>query len=211
MDVETCGLPFTAGFASFYPPHKVGYYTDARIIEIASVEYNDDGEEVSSIATRVSPSGIWTMNPTSQRIHGIHTKDLRMGTAGVTGTREAMVLLFEQLQSAFARTAHDIPVMVGHNVNFDWHVIAAEAYGARHFALFDMLCTIGWHCTMHTTTKLCGLLRPNGLAKWPTLGELYRHLFGEEPPDAHSAIGDVRSTARCFFQLRRGKWEPDGR
>lgn len=202
IDIETSGLPRTSGFARFYPPHDFKAYDGARIIEIASIEYDDGGREVSSVVTRVSPSGQWVMNPTSQLIHGIDPIDLVIGTVGVNHIKDMLDMLFQQLQRAFDRTSQGTPVMVGHNISFDWHVVAAEACRLGHFALFDLLCGVSWHCTMRETTQLCGLRRQNGSVKWPTLGELYMHLFDEQPSGAHSALGDVHATARCFFHLR---------
>jgi DNA polymerase III subunit epsilon len=201
IDVETSGLPIMRGFAKLHPPHDFNYYQNSRVIELAAIEYNEDAEILSCISTRVRPSGQWTMNPKSQQIHGIDESDLADGTGGVVDTQYALAQLQEQIEAAYARNPGVTPVVVGHNVSFDWHVLSAEAYRAGYFVLFELLCGLQWHCTMHANTRLCGLKRKNGLMKWPTLAELYRYIFHEELRDQHSALGDVRSTARCFFEL----------
>jgi DNA polymerase III epsilon subunit-like protein len=38
-------------------------------------------------------------------------------------------------------------------------------------------------------------------AKWPTLLELHRHLFGTSPANLHNAIVDVLVCLRCFVSM----------
>ena len=201
LDVETSGLPTTPGFALLYPAYELGCYDTARVIELACLEYDALGNELSRVSTRVAPSGKWRMSPTAQKIHGVSSTELHAGLPGVVTISVALEMLACQLAPAFESTTIP-PIFVGHNIAFDWHVVAAEAYRDGHHILVNMLDSVLCHCTMHATTWMCGLLRRNGTAKWPTLGELHLHIFQEPIPHAHTALGDVHATARCFFALK---------
>lgn len=199
LDVETSGLPEPAGFARLYPPHEIRYYSGSRIIEIACIEYDENGRQLSQLSTRVCPEGPWTMNPEAQKIHGINKCDLADDIPGVVTSTVMLSMLQRLFENAHMRSDQESPIIVGHNVNFDWHVVSSEAFRLGNIALFEMLCQLHCHCTMRTTTELCGLMRSNGRAKWPTLTELHSHLFDEVPAKMHAALSDVQATARCFF------------
>ena len=199
LDVETSGLPEPAGFARLYPPHEITYYSGSRIIEIACIEYDKNGRHLSQLSTRVCPEGPWSMNPEAQKVHGIDKCDLTADIPGVVTSTVMLSMLQQLLENAYMHSNKEHPMIVGHNVNFDWHVVSSEAFRVGNIALFEMLCQLHCHCTMQSTTKLCGLKRRNGRAKWPTLVELYSHLFDEVPAKMHAALSDVHATARCFF------------
>ena len=54
-----------------------------------------------------------------------------------------------------------------------------------------------------STIKFVEAKYPSGRAgfKFPKLVELHEKLFGTGIEDAHTALGDVKTTARCFFAL----------
>jgi len=57
---------------------------------------------------------------------------------------------------------------------------------------------------MLKTTSLCKLPNKYGNGyKWPKLSELHNFLFNEDFADAHDALGDIRATIKCFFELKR--------
>jgi len=56
-------------------------------------------------------------------------------------------------------------------------------------------------CTMNKTTKFCNIPKAKGNgAKWPTLTELHKTLFGVEFEGSHDAGNDVDACAKCFFE-----------
>lgn len=94
--------------------------------------------------------------------------------------------------------------VVGHNIDFDQHIVAAELYRLRmdYEALMNKPCI----CTMKSSTDFCAIPNPSsyyGGYKWPSLQELYRKLFGRSFDDAHDALADITATKDCFFELKR--------
>ena len=59
------------------------------------------------------------------------------------------------------------------------------------------------YCTMRKGNVLCNLYQKNNpyLRKFPTLAELYKHLFGEIPTGLHNSMMDVIVCLRCFIKL----------
>lgn len=88
--------------------------------------------------------------------------------------------------------------MIAHNASFDGSVIAAEFLRqdwAPPFTPDSMI------CTMQASTDYCRLPGRYGY-KWPTLDELYVHLFGMGFDGAHDARIDACACACCFFELK---------
>ena len=101
----------------------------------------------------------------------------------------------------YAAGSHGIGV--AHNLKYDESVLGAEFIRA---GLLNPLAHLKRVCTMQASTDYCRIEgRYRGKYKWPTLDELHRHLFDESASGAHSASGDARACARCFFELRQRK------
>ena len=198
VDTETTGLPQYLGFATYFPPNMAVMYDGARLIELAAATYSAEGEEIERDQTLVHPEGPFHIDPTSLRIHGIqHETVVKTGRR----TSETLDKFYRLLQRAGA--PYDC-VLVGHNIAFDWHIIASEAYRAKCWDLIHLLYATPTFCTMHANTIRCGLLRSNGKRKWPKLGELHEYMFpGQAMLGAHTAMGDVLGTARCLFEAIR--------
>ena len=109
-----------------------------------------------------------------------------------------------QALAAFADAVASHSVGVAHNLRFDESVLGAEFIRA---GLDNPLAKLKRICTMQVSTSYCRIEGRYGF-KWPTLEELHRHLFDEAPSAAHSASGDARACARCFFELRLRKVIP---
>jgi DNA polymerase III epsilon subunit-like protein len=90
-------------------------------------------------------------------------------------------------------------VLVAHNLDYDWGVLASEFVRLRKsLAVLE----IPGICTMKSTTEVCRLPRPGGFGyKWPTLEELHVCLFGSTYERTHDASRDLEACARCFFKL----------
>jgi DNA polymerase III epsilon subunit-like protein len=59
-------------------------------------------------------------------------------------------------------------------------------------------------CTMESSTELCKIGFPSGREdryKWPTLLELYRHLFLKTPENLHDSMMDCLVCLRCFLKI----------
>jgi DNA polymerase III epsilon subunit-like protein len=95
---------------------------------------------------------------------------------------------------------HAPKLFVGHNVGFDRPIVINEYIRLKSRQNLSGLPT---YCTMKSTVEFCRIPRYGGGFKWPTLQELHRKLFGSPLALAHDAQADVRTCAKCFFELRR--------
>jgi DNA polymerase-3 subunit epsilon len=157
-----------------------------RIVQLAWVECDESGTIISEAEWIIRPDG-YTIPVEASRIHGI-----TMEKAVDVGVPMAQAL------AAFAAAVALHSVGVAHNLRFDESVLGAEFIRA---GLDNPLAKLKLICTMQVSTSYCRIEGRYGF-KWPTLEELHRHLFDEAPSAAHSASGDARACARCFFELR---------
>ena len=86
-------------------------------------------------------------------------------------------------------------VLIAHNMAFDMPVVGAEMFrlGLKSSKILPKI------CTMQSSIKHCNLPR----LKYPKLSELHFKLFGTEPEVLHDALQDVKTTAKCFFELKK--------
>ena len=91
------------------------------------------------------------------------------------------------------------PLVVGHFMQFDFHVLGAEFYRS---GIEDPIKRDMTFCTMVATTNMV----KNPATKYFKLGELYETLFHSQLYNQHDAIVDATATADCFFELlKRGE------
>lgn len=182
FDTETSGLP-----KNYKAPPSTGDNWP-RVIQLAFQVYNDQGDLVEEYESLIKPDG-WTITEEAEKVHGIS-----MDKAMDEGVDIRIVL------ENFAECINMSDVLVAHNLNFDFSVLASEflRYGFRADKKPKL-------CTMQATTELMKLPSPykKGQYKWPKLMELHEWLFNETFDGAHDALEDVRATARCFFELHR--------
>jgi DNA polymerase III epsilon subunit-like protein len=156
---------------------------------MAWVECDESGEVTAREQFLLRPDG-FSIPPDATRVHGITTD---------RATREGVAL--KQALEAFSAAADTSTLAIAHNLDFDEKVLAAEFLRA---GLKDPLPRLSRLCTMRAATDHCQLPGRYGY-KWPTLEELYRHLFDEALEGSHDAATDARACARCYFELRRRK------
>jgi DNA polymerase-3 subunit epsilon len=160
-----------------------------RIVQLGWVECDDSGMVINEAEWIIKPDG-YMIPPEASRIHGI-----TMEKAVEVGVAMDLAL------AAFTIAAEAHTVGVAHNLKFDESVLGAEFIRAGRN---NPLLKLKRICTMQVSTTYCRIEGRYGF-KWPTLEELHRKLFDEAPLAAHSASGDARSCARCFFELRQRK------
>jgi DNA polymerase III epsilon subunit-like protein len=185
FDTETTGVPRMFGALPAVRQWP-------RLVQIAWAAYDEAGSCVTAETHLVYPAD-FAIPASAMRVHGI-------STAMAKADGKPLGWVIERFLQAVEENGQ---MLVGHNVAFDRSVVAAEMlrlgytresvekgfYATRHL------------CLMTATTAFCRLPRRFGKPKYPTLAELHRKLFGEEPPTRHSAVADVEATARCFFRL----------
>lgn len=181
FDTETTGLPKN------YNAPLSDLANWPRLIQIAWATYNIDGREVDSAEYIIRPSG-FQIPLTASRVHGITTAD-----AQEKGLNLKEVLL------KFSKDVLSAQVLVGHNIAFDGNIIGAEYLRC---SMENVIASKPQICTMLSSINYCKLPGKYGY-KRPKLEELYRILFKSNIPTVHNALADVRTTALCFFELKK--------
>jgi len=132
---------------------------------------------------------------------------------------EKGILIGDALES-FQNAYESCDTIISHNIAFDTGMMRIEQLRNNQYfnsncpdvlrmfnPIYDDLLGIDHFCTMKASMDLCNIEVPrkNGTGtykKWPTLKELYAHLFGEEPKNLHNSIVDTLVGLRCFLKLR---------
>jgi DNA polymerase III epsilon subunit-like protein len=181
FDTETTGIPRNwkapASDLANWP----------RLVQMAWVECEESGEVTARRQFIVRPDG-FSIPPNATRVHGITTE---------RASREGVAV--KEVLEAFTAAAGASAFAIAHNLDFDEKVLGAEFLRA---GLTNPLPRLSRLCTMRTATDYCRLPGRYGY-KWPTLEELYRHLFDETLEGSHDAATDALACSRCFFELRR--------
>lgn len=182
FDTETTGLP-----KNWNAP-----VTDSenwpRLVQLAWQLHDEQGKLVSRNNLIVNPDG-FDIPFNASKIHGITTERAQRDGVPLSEILEAFNADLERSKYA-----------VGHNVEFDINIVAAEL--VRDQGDYQKLQKKAALDTKNLSVDFCKL--PGGRGgkfKWPTLTELHEKLFGEPFGDAHDAAYDVDATARCFFGL----------
>jgi DNA polymerase III subunit epsilon len=181
FDTETTGLPAVYGA----PAHHLDNWP--RLVQLAWILTDDEGNELSSAEYIVKPDGFkipWR----AAWVHGITTR---------TALKRGVSLV--QALDAFTEGIQKADVLIAHNMAFDEKIVGAEFLRTgrpNHLEPKRRRCTMKW------SARYCGIMGPRGY-KWPNLQELHRKLFKKRFGDAHHALADVRACARCYFELRR--------
>ena len=163
-----------------------------RLVQLAWIMADDKGNVLKRKSVIIKPDGFVIPNNVSA-IHGITTE--RAKQEGLP-LKEVLEEFYFDL--SFAKQ------VVGHNIDFDLHIVGAELYrlGMDYSILMDKPSI----CTMKSSTDFCAIPNRNsyyGGYKWPSLQELYRKLFGRDFFGAHDALADITATKECFFELSR--------
>jgi DNA polymerase III epsilon subunit-like protein len=164
-----------------------------RIVSMAWAVYDETGIEVVLTHCFVIPDG-FTIPRDATAIHGITTEEARR-------KGEPISTVLTKLNDDIKERAPKL--FVGHNVGFDRAIVLNEYARLKSRPDLSRLPT---YCTMKSTVEFCGIPRYVGGFKWPSLQDLHRKLFGGPVALAHDAQVDVRTCAKCFFELRRRGW-----
>lgn len=186
FDTETTGLPKNNGYNR--PAEDLETWGTARLVQLSWI-IDQDGEEIGFGDLIIKPDGFQIPEEAAQ-IHGISQKVAM--EKGVDCKKAVYAFL------GAARLADEI---VGHNVEFDEHVVGAEL--VRHWGK-NYIQGVPHRDTMKdgTVIEWCGIMGARGY-KWPKLMELYKKLFGQEFDGAHNSLADVTATRDCFWELLR--------
>jgi DNA polymerase III epsilon subunit-like protein len=151
------------------------------MIELAYIIYNDDKTIFKSVNYIIRPDGFVIDN---SRFHGITTEDAKEFGVDI-----------QDVFKEFETDLEDINVIIGHNINFDLHIILSECYRSNNIDLVSKIKKIDKICTMETGKAYLSV------RKFPKLTELYQHLFGKPIDQEHRALSDTRICADCYYKM----------
>ena len=188
FDTETTGLPKGKN-PSIYKtelwPH---------IIQLSYIVYCSDENNLLTVEDdyiKISDDVI--IEEGSQTIHKISRE--KLNKKGIS--------IEESLQK-FNSWSEKCDLLVGHNVSFDKRMVMVE--GIRNKIRMNIQDT---YCTMKQSTEICKIERefPDGTKyfKYPSLSELYEHLFNHIPKNTHNALIDILICMRCFCKIELKK------
>ena len=184
FDTETTGIP------NDYKAPCTNIDNWPRLIQLGWLLTDAAGRILSEGNHIVRPDGFEIPKAASD-VHGITTE------FALENGKPLLDVIF-----AFGADLNQADCMVGHNLDYDLHIVGAEyvrlGYDSRIMFARPTL------CTMQATIQFCNIPGRFG-PKWPKLMELYTKLFGQEFDGAHDAMADIVATKECFFELiRRG-------
>lgn len=156
-------------------------------VQISWCIYNKAGKKIKAQSYFINNRDI-QVSVTSLKIHGITKQMLRD-----YGVSRKTVL--QMLQSDVAQYH---PLLVGHFLELDYHIIGVDAYREK---LPNPLQGLTTFCTMIATKHLV----KNPRTTFLKLGVLYEQLFHQPLGNQHNALNDVLATADCFFELVKQK------
>jgi hypothetical protein len=112
--------------------------------------------------------------------------------------REALKTFNMELQQA--------DIIIGHNISFDKRLIMVECIRNKVQQHFNYRGNKKYeYCTMKNTVDLCKIEKigkeGDTYFKYPTLSELYFHLFNEVPKNVHNSFMDVLFCLRCYYKI----------
>lgn len=187
FDTETTGVPKN------YRAPMTDLENWPRLVQLGYIVYDvlDGGEWVEYAAFEhiIIPEG-FTISEEVSKIHGItHQQAVEYGVP-------LLWALYE-----FAGWVAICDTIIGHNLSYDFNIIGAELIRC---SLDNPLVGKAQYDTMLKSVNFCKLPgKRMGEYKWPKLQELYFKLFNEPLAQTHTALDDIRQTAKCYFELQR--------
>lgn len=179
FDTETTGLPpYAAKGRGLETPKNTEAWRDCRAVQIAWMVCDTCGGVWKERDYIIKPK-YFTIPESSTRIHGIsHEK------AKAEGVK------LETALSEFLEDMKNCDLLVGHNINFDIHVVLSELFRAGMEC--ERIEEIPKYCTMLADCKKN--------EKWPKLSELYVRYFNKLPEmELHRALNDVELCRAIYF------------
>lgn len=182
IDTETSGLPVNWN-APYQQKNNWPY-----AVQLSWIIYKTNREEVKREDHYIQDND-FNITPDALSIHGITREFL---TINGKPRKEILTLLQQDLEQYE-------PLVIGHFMELDFHIIGAEFY---RNSLNNPLNKLPVFCTMLATTNLFR----NPQIKFLRLGNLYDVLFNKRLDRQHNALADALGTAACFFELvKRGE------
>ncbi len=177
IDTEASGLP-----KKWKAPYsKVNNWPFS--VQVSWLIYHPDGQFIKQENHYINNND-FKITPAALNIHGITPEFLKEHGKP---RHEVMQLLAQDIE--FYK-----PLLVGHFMELDLHVISADFFrsGVENPAV-----NLNSFCTMIATKRMGS----NPQHKYLRLGDLYQLLFDKPLLHQHNALNDAAATAECFFEL----------
>ena len=182
IDTEASGLPKKWNL----PYDAKGNWPNS--VQISWIIYTQDGQYVKEEDHYIKDDD-FAISDSAIKIHGI-TRDFLQANGECR--KEIMELLAKDV-SQFQ------PLVVGHFMEFDQHMIGADFYRT---GIENPIKKEDTFCTMVGTRQLV----KNPAMDFLRLDDLYEMIFDKPFNNPHNAIADAKATAACFFELcKRGQ------
>lgn len=179
IDTEATGLPRNWELPYSAPdnwPHAV--QVSWLIYDRAGIKIKEEDHYIKDPSVTISPD--------AAKIHRLRNDWLQLN-----GKRRDSVLRL--LEADLVRYE---PLLVGHFLSLDLHILGAEYYRE---GMDNPTRSLSTYCTMLGSTHL----QPNPSLRYLKLGGLCETLFGKDQENPHDAYSDAKTTADCYFELRR--------
>ena len=177
IDTEASGLPKNWDL----PYSATGNWP--YCVQVVWIIYTKDGKEIKQENHYIQDPD-FKISKSAQKIHGITRKYL-----DEHGESRKVIM-----QLLAADLLHYKPMIVGHFMEFDRHMLGVEFYRT---GIENPVKKETTFCTMLATTPLI----KNPQLTYFSLGQLFENLFNSPLKDQHNALIDSRATAACFFEL----------
>ncbi len=203
FDVETTGLPHPS---TKYTASTLNTDLWPHIIQLAFVIVDiDSGKIIDSSNKLIKISDDVIIPEESIKVHGI-TKEKCMSSG--FDIKNVLLHFFQAIQ------VFKVSKIIAHNIDFDINMVKAECYRILHDGTINKnfidphvrfitnLKNIDKFCTMKKNKERCKIVRywddGKKYHKFPSLLELYQHLFNETPSNLHDAMVDVLVCVQCY-------------
>ncbi len=180
FDTETTGFPVL-------PVETQAKEDQPRILQIHAVVIEHNMTQHTVIDTfSTLMSGVKHIPKKITEINGISLSDLHGAPT------------WASIRDRFFGLVENAGCIVAHNLPFDARMVHVEEH------------MLGFGKPFQNVKRLCSLdmsRKVNTSAPSHNLGKLYKHLFGEEMKNAHTADGDVAGLIRVYMDLvGKGAW-----
>ena len=181
VDTETTGLP---------PSQSAQLGAWPRLVQLGWLLSEDTGDIVLQDTAIIRPEG-YHIPQRVTRIHGISTQM----------AYDQGISLDDALQR-FSQALRYSHFLIGHNIDYDYHVLLAEFHRKKINTLFSHYPRF---CTMKSprVMEFVRIMRGSNHRKYPKLSDLYHILFDERLHQDHDALADAKMCKQCFFELKK--------
>jgi DNA polymerase III subunit epsilon len=181
IDTEASGLP-KKWDVPYSKEHNWPY-----AVQVSWILFTKHGQKLKEENFYISDED-FKISPSAIKIHGL--------------TRDFLRKAGECRKEVLKQLSNDLntykPLIIGHFLELDLHILGADFYRAK---MENPLKDLPLFCTMLATKHLVR----NPDVTYLRLGELFTTLFNNGLENQHNAIVDARATSACYFELvKRG-------